>query len=118
MAFGKIENPLTKINPNSPYVGMEAEQSGLIVFISNILQLLAVAAGLFAFFNLIIAGFTYISAGSDSKKTSEAWSRIYMSLIGLLLIVGSYAIAAIIGVVFFGDPGFILNPKIYGPGVK
>lgn len=113
LQFGSITNPLTKINPQGY---QDLEQGGLIAFISNIIKFVTIAAGLFAFINLIIAGFTYISAGSDSKKTGEAWSRIYMSLIGLVIIVSSYALAAIIGLVLFGSATAILQPQIYGPG--
>lgn len=108
--FGSITNPL-------PSYGT-LEEYGLINFISNVIKFVTIAAGLFAFINLIIAGFTYISAGSDAKKTAEAWSRIYMSLIGMVIIVGSYAIAGVMGMIFFGSPTAILSPVIYGPGAK
>jgi hypothetical protein len=108
--FGSISNPIQ---------GYEnLQDGGLIAFISNIIKFVTIAAGLFAFINLILAGFTYISAGSDAKKTAEAWSKIYMSLIGLVIIVGSYALAAIVGALLFHDPSAILSPKIYGPGAQ
>lgn len=112
-----IDNPLQKINPNGYGGVLFTQGSGLISFISNIIKFATVAAGLFALINLIIAGYTYISAGADSKKTSEAWSRIYMSLIGLVVIASSYVIAGIIGLVIFGRPDAILSPQIYGPGI-
>ncbi len=106
--FGSITTPITGYK--------DLQGGGLIDFISNIVKLVTIGAGLFAFINLIIAGFIYISAGSDAKKTTEAWSKIYMSLIGLVVIVSSYALAGIIGMVVFKDPTAILSPKIYGPG--
>lgn len=108
--FGSITSPVTAYQ--------DLENAGLIAFISNIIKFVTIAAGLYAFFNLIVAGFTYISAGSDSKKTSEAWAKIYMSLLGLIVIVSSYVIAALIGLIFFGDATAILSPKIYGPGAN
>jgi len=113
--FGKIKNPLQSIDP-AGYGEINDPNAGLVVFMSNIIKVITIGAGVFAFVNLIIAGFTYISAGNDSKKTSEAWSKIYMSLIGLLIIVSSFAIAGIVGQLMYGDPSAILNPKIYGPG--
>lgn len=113
--FGNIDNPLKKINPNTPYGGLE--DGGMLLFLSNVLKFISVAAGLYAFINVIIAGFTYVSAGADSKKTSEAWSRIYMSLIGMVVIVASYAIAGIAGKLLFGRWDAILSPTIYGPGI-
>lgn len=90
--------------------------SGIVVLLTNILRLVFVAAGIFAFLNLIVAGFQYMTAGGDSKALAAAWNRIWQSLVGLILIVGSFALAALFGYLLFGDAGFILNPKIYGPG--
>jgi len=116
--FGNIDNPLKTINP-AGYGGLGADQgSGLITFLSNVIKTITISAGLFAFINLIIAGFGYISAGSDAKKTAEAWARIYMSLIGLVIIASSYVLAAIFGTLFYGSPTAIINPQIYGPGAQ
>lgn len=114
--FGTINNPLTEINDKSPYVGLK--DGGMLLFISNVVKTITIGAGLFAFINLIMAGFAYIGAGSDSKKTAEAWAKIYMSLIGLVVIVSSYVIAALAGQLLYGDPNAILSPKIYGPGAS
>jgi len=88
---------------------------GFVPLLSNILRLVFVGAGIFAFINLILAGFQYMSAGGDSKQLTAAWAKIWQSLVGLVIIVGSFAIAALIGGIIFGDPMYILNPQIYGP---
>ncbi len=106
--IGTVTNPLPRA-----YQGVTS--GGLILFLTNILRLVFVAAGIFAFVNLIIAGYQYMSAGGDAKALEHAWSRIWQSLLGLILIVGSFALAALLGYVLFGDAGFILSPKIYGP---
>lgn len=110
--IGPIEFPF-RVFSNS-YADLQG--GGLITFISNIIRLAVVAAGIFAFLNLILAGFEYISSAGDTKKTAQALARINMSLIGLVIIVASFAVAAIIGLILFGDAGAILNPRIYGPG--
>jgi len=108
---GTVDNPLP-----SPYQGITAAQGGgLIHFLTNVLSLVFVVAGLFAFVNLILAGFQFMSAGGDSKAIEKAMSKIWQSLIGLILVVGSFALAALFGYLLFGDAGFILNPKIYTP---
>lgn len=89
--------------------------TGITLFLTNILRLVFVGAGIYAFLNLVIAGFQYMSAGGDTKLLAAAWARIWQSLMGLVIIVGSFALAALFGYLIFGDPGFILNPKIYGP---
>jgi hypothetical protein len=103
----------TVTNPLSPYKSVAG--GGLVLFLTNILRLVFVAAGLFAFINLILAGFQFMSAGGDSKAIEKAMAKIWQSLVGLVLVVGSFALAALFGYLLFGDAGFILNPKIYGP---
>jgi hypothetical protein len=106
---GTVANPLP-----SAYQGIAG--GGIIVFLTNILRLVFVAAGIFAFVNLILAGFQFIGAGGDPKAISAAWAKIWQSLLGLILVVGSFALAALFGYLLFNNPGFILNPTIYGPG--
>lgn len=89
--------------------------SGVGPLLTRILQVVFVVAGIYAFFNLIIAGFQFMTAGGDAKAIEKAWARIWQSLMGLIIIVGSFALAALIGQIVFGKADFILNPVIYGP---
>lgn len=89
--------------------------SGLIILLSNLLKLGVVIAGLFALINLMLAGFQYISAGGDAKAVGQAGEKITFSLIGLLLVAGSFLLAAIFGQLIFGSADAILKPAIYGP---
>ncbi len=108
---GTVDNPLPPA-----YRGITAAQGGgLILFLTNILRLVFVVAGMFAFINLILAGFQFMGAGGDSKAVEKAWGKIWQSLMGLILVVGSFALAALFGYLLFGDAGYILNPKIYAP---
>ena len=111
--FGTIDNPLRIINP-SGYEGIEG--GGLVLFLNNVIRLLILVGGLFAFFNLVLAGYGFLSAGDDPKKMAAAWAKIWQSMMGLLFIVGAFVLAAIFGYLLFGDAGAILNPKLYGPG--
>ena len=105
--FGKVTPPSF----------ISEDPSGLITLFNNILRLLIVIAGIYALFNFILAGYDFISAGGDPKKIDAAWAKIWQSMVGLLLIAISFALAALIGKLLFGNVGAILNPKIYGPGV-
>jgi hypothetical protein len=89
--------------------------TGLVSFLNNVLRLLTVIAGLFVLFNLIMAGYGFISAGDDPKKIQSAWSRIWQSIIGLLIVAGAFVLAAIFSYLLFGNVTTILQPKIYGP---
>lgn len=96
--------------------GVDPESvKGLIPFLNAVIKLLIVFAGLYAFLNLIIAGYGFMSAGGDPKAVEKAWAKIWQSLIGLLIIAGSFVLAAIFGWLLFGDVSAILYPVIYGP---
>jgi hypothetical protein len=105
---GKITTPTTG------YSGLA--QGGFVQFLTNILRLIFVVAGIYAFINFILAGFQYMSAAGDSKALSAAWNRIWNSLLGLILVIGSFAIASLLSQIIFGRADFILNPTLYGPG--
>lgn len=113
--FGTITDPLKKISGNG-YPDIYGQPSGLVMFLNNVVRLLIVVGGLFAFFNLVLAGYGFLSAGDDPKKMAAAWSKIWQSMMGLLFIVGAFVLAAIFGYLLFKDVGAILNPKLYGPG--
>lgn len=106
--FGSVSNPLA----NGSYGGL----SGIGPFITNVIRLIFVIGGIYSLFNFLIAGFGYINAGGDSKKLAAAWSRIWLSLLGLVIMVGSFALITLLGYLIFGPNYNILNPVIYGPG--
>ena len=107
--FGDIKNPL----PSTSYGDVS---SGLPAFISNIVTVLFAGAGLFAFFNLIFAGYSYLSSAGDKQKIEKALASINMSLIGLVIMVGAAIITGIVSFILFGDASYILKPRITGPG--
>lgn len=107
-----ITNPLTTVNPG----GYGDVATGLPKFLTNIITVVFIGAGLYAFFNLMFAGFTYITAYGDTKKIQAALASINMSLLGLIIMVAAAAITGIISFVLFGDATAILSPKIIGPG--
>lgn len=108
--IGTVTNPLP-----GAYQSLEGDPGGLILFLTNILRLIFVVAGIWAFINFIIAGFGYMNAGGDTKALTAAWARIWQSLVGMVIIVGSFALAALLGQLFFGSPTAILSPTLYGP---
>jgi len=113
--IGTIEPPPGVSKWISQYPAPGGKIPGLVPFLNALLKLVIVLAGLFAFFNLIIAGYQFMSAGGDPKKIGEASSKIWQSLIGLLIVAGSFVLAAIFGWLLFGDPQALIIPKIYGP---
>lgn len=107
-----------QITPPAPFNSNYGDfQIGIVRFINNIVRLLIVIAGIWAFFNLVMAGYGFLGAGDDPKRMAAAWAKIWQSMMGLLFILGSFVLAAIFGYLLFGDARAILNPIIYGPGI-
>lgn len=93
-----------------------AQYASIGAFITVIIRLITIVAGVWSLFNLIFAGFKYITAAGDVKSIDTAWQSIYMSMIGLIIIVSAFAIAAIVGGLFFGDATFIISPNLVPAG--
>jgi len=107
--FGEISPP-----PGIANYG-EGLADGPMKFANNLLKFVIVIAGLYAFINLIVAGYDFLGSGGDAKKVKSAWEKIWQSLLGLAFVAGSFVLAAVFGWLIFRDPMAILNPKIYGP---
>lgn len=107
--FGEIKPPGFIAEYNSEH------GSGLITLLNNILNLMVIGAGLFALVNFILAGYGFITAGEEPQKIENAWAKIWQSLLGLVIVAGSFTLAAVFGKLIFGDFGAIINPKIQGP---
>jgi len=104
--FGKITNPTE--------YGTDIDKGqGLFTFLSNVFKFAAVAGGIYMIVQIILAGFDYINASGDVKKTEAAWAKIWQSIVGLLIISSAFIIAGVVGR-FTGID--ILNPVIKGPG--
>jgi hypothetical protein len=99
------------ITPPAPIAGVEGG-AGIGRLLNLIFKSLVVVAGVYALFNLIFAGYAFMSAGDDAKKVAGAWAKIWQSMLGLAVAAGAFVLAAIFGQLIFGDPTFILNPKI------
>lgn len=107
--FGQISPP-----PGIADYG-DVTSGGLIKFANNLLKLLIVGGGLFTFLNIILAGLGYIGAGGDPKRIEQSTNKIWQSILGLVIMAGSFVIAALLGWLLFQDATAILNPRIYGP---
>ncbi len=91
------------------------ESGGIGNFLNLIFKVMVVGAGIFVLFNLLTAGYAFMSAGDDPKKVAGAWQKIWQSLLGLAFTAGAFVLAAIFGQLIFGRADFILNPTIPTP---
>ena len=87
----------------------------MIQLLNNLLRLIFVAGGIYAFIRVVLAGLKFMSAGGDSKAIEAAWNSIWQSILGVVIIISSLALAALMGLVLFGDATAILQPVIFGP---
>ncbi len=101
--FGTIDNP-------TQYPSVAG--SGFFTFFSNLLKLAGVIAGIILVVQLIMGGYDYLNASGDPKKAEAAWTKIWQSLVGILIVSAAMVIAGVVGRLFGID---ILNPEITGP---
>lgn len=104
--FGQIKQPAAL----SAYGSNPGQAIGK--FIQLGLRTLIVVAGLYALFNLVLAGYSFMSAGDDSKKVAASWAKIWQTLLGLAVAAGSFVLASLFGWLIFNDPLFLLRPTI------
>jgi hypothetical protein len=75
--------------------------------ISNFIGLMTIGAGLWFIFQLINGGYIWISAGGDKQAVQNAQKKIMNALMGIVIVILSYALAGVVGT-FLGFN--LLNP--------
>lgn len=95
-------------------IGQPNSAGGLVAFISTIIRLITIVAGIFTMLNFVAAGAKYVFSMGNTNANVEVRDKLLFSVIGLLIIVASYTIAALFGLIFFGDATFILRPTFTG----
>lgn len=106
--FGEITAPI-----NNKYF-TTADGGGIFILISNLFKMAGYVAGLIFLVQLIKAGFGYMSASGDPKKTEAAWAKIYQSLIGIIIVASAFVITGVVGKFLKID---FLKPTIYTPDI-
>jgi len=108
-AIGQIEK-----TPGLDRFDSQAGGIGLLLFISTLMRLATIIAGVWVLFNILLAGYTYLTSSGDSGAHSKVQNKVTLSIMGLILIVITYTVIGIISFFFFGDASYILNPVING----
>ena len=90
----------------------DVSNGGIGKLLQLLLMLIIVGGGIYALFNLVLAGYAFMGAGDDPKKVEGAWGKIWQTALGLLFMAGAFVLAAIFGQLIFNKWDFILNPTI------
>ncbi len=108
--IGGVEPPtaIAAINTES------GKEIGLVFFASRALNFANIVAGILVMINFVVAGFSYVTSAGNSGNMVKINEKLMWSFIGILMIIGSYTLAAIFGLVFYGDPTFIITPVLTG----
>ncbi len=95
--------------PSEAFAPETAEAAGMTFdrVLSIALGGFTLVAALYFLFSLLVAGFNWMGAAGDTGKIQKARDTMTNGLIGLIIIVGVYAIAGVIGTMLGID---ILNP--------
>ncbi len=112
--FGRIDLPGPLQGGYGDYAGAGGTGGGLPGLLSNIIKMVIVAAGLYFVINVILAGYKIMTSQGDPEKLGKGQSQIWNSMIGMVVVVASFAIAALVGWILFKDPNALLQIKIYG----
>ena len=94
---GKFQEAGIATNPSTPFGTL----------ISSLITTVTIVGGLAFLLYFTLGGLKWITAGGDKTKVSEAQTSMTQGAIGLIVIVVSYFVVAIIGAVLSID---ILNP--------
>lgn len=89
------------INPPAGIPTVGGDPSGFVAgIIRGSIQFLLVTAFIIALIWTILAGYRFITAGGDEKTVASAWAQIYWGLIGMVVVLGSFAIIKLVEIFF------------------
>lgn len=115
LGIGTIDTPPGVAQYQAAAEAETGADIGLIYFISNLIKIFAVVAGIWTLFNVVLAGYIYLTGSGDAGAHQKVQTQVTNSIIGLLLIVLSFTFGGLIGFIFFGDATFILSPRLPTP---
>lgn len=96
--------PLCVLNDATDAVKMVAN------IVSTIIGFITVIAGIFFMLQFMISGFEYLSAAGDKNKLQSAQHRMMYAVIGLMVIVSTYAVTTMMAEILGFDSFLLRNP--------
>ena len=106
--FAPADDPIGEVLPPPGVEGYENSGS-LGLFITNIIKIATLIAGLWVLINFVTAGFLYISSPGDASVNEKVSKKLTASVSGLMIIVASYTLIGVISYIFFGSSSYVIN---------
>jgi Zn-dependent protease with chaperone function len=94
LASSAITN--TEILPTQVGTDLGLPEQDIRVTIARIIRIAMGMLGIIAVVIILIGGFTWMTAGGNDEKIAEAKKWIFSGIIGLAIILSSYAIATFV----------------------
>ncbi len=86
-----------------PYAANVDTQEGALtnfeLIISNFIGFMTMLAGIFFVIYFVIAAFNWITSGGDTGKLQNSRDRMLHGVLGIIIVVASYAIVGLIGTI-------------------
>lgn len=90
---------LTDPNVYAPAAALGGNNATLSTLINPIIANVLIISGIIAFGTILVAGFTYISAGGDKTKTAQASQALTYGIIGLVVVIAAFIITKLMGAI-------------------
>lgn len=81
---------------NGPYENVSDPQDFLYGTVGNIISIFSAILAIIFIILIILAGYHYMTAQGDENKVSQSFKTIYHAVIGLVIVISSYAITMFI----------------------
>ncbi len=94
-----ITNPSINVRLGN-FPGWIGGNDALQVFISGLINVALGLGGVVSFFLLLWGGYEYMTAGGDKEATQKAVKRITTAMVGLAILLSSFAIIYIVQTLF------------------
>lgn len=89
---GSLKANLQDVGKGSGYKTTEVDQFSLAGYIGTIIQVFLSVLGIIFVVLVIVAGYNWMTAQGDAAKMEKAKDTIWRAVIGLIIVVGAYAI--------------------------
>ncbi len=90
--------------------GGQMALKAVVDIMSSVIGFMTITASLWFMFQILYAGYEWISSGSDTKKLAGARDRITHGFFGLIIVVAAWSLLAVVGQFLGYDT--LINPSI------